>query len=125
MDSEILGATVGDNFQIMRSIDNIPDGETVSKAWFTVKTSLSLPDSYAKLQKVITEADVVGTGLIENSSPLGSADLRFDLSGADWDNLLGGKLYRYDIQILTSADGIYTVERGTFLANEQSTRATS
>lgn len=119
IESVIRGAIHGNNFKIPRTVNNIPDGETVDKAWFTIKARASQLDVDAAMQKEITPASGV-----TNSSPVGSVDLEFDISGSDWDNVLPDKLYRYDIQILTDS-GVYTVERGTFLAKSRMTQANS
>lgn len=122
-ETSIRNVIAGDNFQIVRAVSNLPSGESAVKAWFTVKTKFNQTDAGSELQKTISEDDTPGTGFIENSSPLAYATLRFDIAGADWDTIVAGKLYRYDIKLKTSSGGIYTVENGTFLADEQVTKA--
>lgn len=124
-ETAIRGVTRGDSFQIIRTVDNIPEGESVTKAWLTIKLNPGRTDSEAALQKAITIVDVPGTGLITNGSPVGSVDLRFDISGTDWDRIVAGQLYRHDIKILTDGGGIYTCERGTFVADSEITQARS
>jgi hypothetical protein len=123
-ETAIRGVVHGDSFQIIRTVGNLPDGETVDKAWLTVKERATDSDADAALSKEITEDDVPGLGLVDNSTP-GSVDLRFDIAPEDWDGVQQAQLYRYDIQIKTSGGGIYTAEIGTIVADEQITRSTS
>lgn len=70
--------------------------------YFTLKTSLKLPDLGATLQKTITShSDAVnGETIIE-------------LLNTETDDLNIGTYY-YDIQVKTKASKIYTVKKGTF-----------
>jgi len=124
-DTAIRNVTHGDSFQVIRTVSNIPDGETVSMAWFTLKLLASRPDYQAAMQKTITTDDVIGTGAVVNSSPVGSVDLRFDISGTDWDDVVPGQLYLFDIQLKTTGGGLYTCDRGNFVADSSITGATT
>lgn len=122
----ITGITVGDSFQVIRVIaSGIPAGETIVKAWFTIKASVRDLDVAAKLQKIITESTLAGVGMITENVAGSSAILRFDVNPVDWAALRAGKTYRYDIQVKTSGGGIYTPESGTFLATPEVTQATT
>lgn len=123
--SELRNITVGDSFQIVRNITSgIPSGETVVKAWFTIKASARDSDAAAKLQKIITETSNTD-GQITGNVAGSSATLQFNVGPSDWSLLRAGRTYRYDIQVKTSGGGIYTPEDGTFLAKPEITQATT
>lgn len=119
--SAITGIVHGDSFQVIRTVSGVPTGETITKAWFTIKASTSDVDANAKLQKIITESTSAGVGLISDNVAGSSASLRFDVGPADWSLMRATKTYHYDIQVKTSADGIYTLETGTFKSNPEVT----
>ncbi len=123
--TSIHDVTIGDNLQIVRSVSNVAAGEYVTKAWLTIKRRIVDADSAAKIQKIITTTEIAD-GLIVNPSPLdGSARVIFNIAPEDWTAILAGTLYRYDVQVKTSGDAIYTVDSGTFRASPQVTQSDS
>lgn len=121
----IDGFTAGDDLIVRRTIDRAASdfiaGETVTRAWMTVKSSRSDLDADALVQKDVTTSDVAGTGQVENDGT-GDVDpvVRFDLVGSDTEGLTRPSKY-YDIQLKTSENRIVTVEVGTILAETQVT----
>lgn len=118
----------GDNIDITRSIGSLP--ATITKAWFTVKTNAKLSstsDATANIvfQKVITTSNVVGTGVILDTGGSGTASVRFELVNADTVLLVGGTVYYYDIQVLTSTSKIYTPEVGLIKTVKERTKSIS
>ena len=116
----------GDNLKITRTITNVPSADTLTKAWFTVKLRKEDSDADAVIQKEITTSDVSGTGHITDDAT-GDTEgaVRFDLEQADTVKLSGGAIYRYDIQVLTSAGAVYTPEIGKIIAQLGTTEDTS
>lgn len=105
----------GDHLDVTRTIGTLPT--TITKAWFTVKTKAKLTstsDAAANIvfQKEITTSNVPGTGVILDTGGSGTASVKFELTNSDTVLLVGGTVYYYDIQVLTSSSKIYTPEVG-------------
>ncbi len=123
-----LGLVNGDAISIRRTVNNIPVGDSVAKAYLTVKTAIADADGAAKIQKAITTANVAGTGQIEDDGTADqSAVLRFDLTNANTvgTNVTADLAYFYDIQIILTTNGTYTIEKGTAAWVAQVTLATT
>lgn len=118
----IRDAIHGSNYQINRSITDVPTGQTIEKAWLTMKRNLTDSDVNSAMQKIISTADVVGTGQITNPSD-GNCTVRFDLHGSDWDRVVAGNMYEFDIQLKTSDGYIYPAVLGSFVAIPRVTQA--
>lgn len=116
---------VGDDIEVRRTITRIPTGQTVSKAWLTIKTDIAHTDAEAVVQKEIDTNSVAGVGQIENTGGAGTAVLRFELTKTDTKLLAPGKSYYHDVQLLTSAGKISTPFRGKTAAKSQVTLAES
>ena len=117
-----LGIARGDVFSIRRTVNKIPSARTIAEAWLTVKAAIADVDGSATFQKIITSADVAGTGQIEDTGADGSAVLRFDLVAADTLAMTAGTSYFYDIQIRLDNSAILTLESGTTSAIGQITQ---
>ena len=117
-----LGIVRGDVFSIRRTVNKIPSARTIAEAWLTVKAAIADVDGSATFQKIITSADVAGTGQIEDTGADGSAVLRFDLVAADTLAMTAGTSYFYDIQIRLDNSAILTLESGTTSAIGQITQ---
>ena len=104
----ITNFVVGDDLDIERTVDNIPSGQTVDNAWFTVRF-------YERSSAIILQKQINTTlsddGVI-GSTVSGSAVLTFTLSGGNTILFEPENNLHYDIQIATSADKIYTPEKG-------------
>jgi hypothetical protein len=103
-DGEIDDFTVGDDLDIVRTVSAIPDGQTIVRAWFTVKVFEASPT--ALFQKEITTS-LSDDGIISDN------ELTFTLTPDDTALLSGDNRQWYDIQVETSAGKFYTPERGT------------
>lgn len=118
--------TVGDDENVPVSIPNVPTGQSVTKAWFTVKTDLAVVDASAVFQKTITRTAAPGVGQIVNDGSVGgTAKLNFEVTQTDTLTLVPGRDTYYDVQFLTSAGKLVTIQRGQIIAVPQTTLATS
>lgn len=113
--SEITDFVIGDALQIQRTIQAIPSGQLVSKAWFTVKRKFSDTDINALIDKVIT-AVATADGVIEATGSNGTAIINFYLSASDTDNLTPLAEYKYAVKLLFASGQPYTPETGTIVA---------
>lgn len=116
-----LGIVRGDVFSIRRTVNKIPSSRTIAEAWLTVKAAIADADGSATFQKIITTADVSGTGQIEDSGADGSGILRFDLTAANTTAMTAGTQYFYDISIRLDNNSILTLETGMTSAVAQVT----
>lgn len=115
------GIVRGDVFPLRRTINKLPSGRTVVEGWLTVKTAIADADVAAIFQKIITAADVAGTGQIEDTGADGSAVVRFDLTAANTTAMTAGTNYYYDIQVRLDNNDILTLENGFTSAQTQVT----
>jgi hypothetical protein len=96
----------GDHYYIRKTIDDIPAGQILSKAWLTVKANFADADP-GLVQKAITSTEVGGTGHIEDTGADGTGVVRFDLIPAD--TLAIGLIERlFDIQVKLDNDNVST-----------------
>lgn len=87
----------GDDFYVRKTVDDVPAGRTVAKAWLTIKAEYADADP-GLVQKAITTSDVPGTGQIEDAGASGTAILRFDLEDTDTD-VVGLTERVFDVQV--------------------------
>jgi hypothetical protein len=120
--TKIRNRTAGDNWTIRRNVVRIPTGQTIVKAWFTVKLKLQ-DDDPGILQKIITSVNQAGVGQIEDAGGSGTAIVRFDLTPADTVLFAPWQTYYYDIQVKTNLDHYDTSDDGTIIAKPQVTTA--
>lgn len=122
--ASITGFVAGDDLEVRRGVTEVPSA--LDKAWLTIKRHDNEADAQAILQKVITTADVPGTGQIEDDGGGdGEATVRFDFTDADT-LLLGGASFVYDIKVKCSTgDKLYRIEVGTIQLTRGVTDATS
>lgn len=111
LDSRIDDIVVGNAIQIVRTISDIPDGATLTKAWLTIKEHEDDADSEKIIQKAITTNDVPGTGQITDATAPDGA-VRFDLTKTDTNLLAPGVDYVFDVKVLTNSGDPYTGEKG-------------
>ena len=114
----------GDHACIRRHFTSVESGVTITQAWMTVKRFIDDEDVDAIFQKVITTADVLGTGQIEAIGSSGTLTLRFDILPAD-SLLIGTDQKYFDIQVKTNGAKIYTINSGTIRAVTSQTTITS
>jgi hypothetical protein len=125
LDSTIDNFVVGDDLKVDRTISNIPQDDTVVKAWFTVKRFSSQLDADALFQKSISTGYVQNQGQITDAGASGTASLFFELNAAVTSLLQAGVAYLFDIQVKTANGAIYTPESGTITGTAQITLATT
>jgi len=122
----ISGFVAGDDLDVVRVISNIPSGQYVSKAWFTVKKRYFDTDAQAIFQKIITASSVANQGVISDDGASDTvAGVLFVLGASDTVLLKPSAEYVYDIQVITSAGKLYTPETGVIVALPGITAATS
>lgn len=107
-----LGIVRGDKFPIRRYLTGIPTGQTVTRAWLTVKLNKTDLDAAAIFQKEIVVGTVVDVGEIEDAGGTGVATLRFDLTAVNTRAMTAGERYYYDMQVLLSGGNVRTFETG-------------
>lgn len=114
--AKITNVVVGDNFEVIRTIDNISVGQNIVEAWFTVRENHW--DATSLFQKHITTTNVANQGHIYDD---GTGDLvsnmQFNLQQSETLLLSPFFTYVYDLQVKTSAGFVYTPELGTLTAN--------
>ena len=119
LDSEIKNFVSGDDLDVIRTIGNLPVGQTIAKAWFTVKTKKL--DTTPLFQKIITTVNVLGQGHITDIGGDEIGAVRFELTAADTKLLVNKKVFFFDIQIRTSAGKVFTPELGRIRAEIERT----
>ncbi len=125
LNSEIKEFVAGDDLDVIRTIGNLPAGQTIAKAWFTVKTeaNLLLDDTNIVFQKIITPANVLGEGQVTDIGISGIGAVIFELTDVDTAKLTAKTVFFFDIQVLTSAEKLFTPELGRIRAEIQRTRS--
>lgn len=124
-DNTITDFVAGDDFTIGRTITNIPDGQVITKVWFTIKSSFSKTDVQATLQKIITDISVPDVGQIDDTGADNTGHVYIYLTPDDTALLTPYAEYKYDIQVKLSGGGITTPETGIIVALPQVTQATT
>ena len=121
MSTVIEGYIAGDDLDIERDVTGVTTTDPLVKAWLTIKTSPSVLDASASLQKVITTSAVPGVGGIAQDGGVsngdGTASMTFQLTAAETLALGTTIKYFYDVQVKSTSGKIYTPEQGrlTFL----------
>lgn len=115
----------GDSFRIERTVLDLPDAATVSKAWFTVKANAEALDAAAVLLLTISTTLTSSGQITDAGTTSGTASLRFLLTGTQTLLIVPGTVYVWDIQILLADGGLFTPCKGTIEAEQQVTIATS
>lgn len=108
---KIDSVVIGDDFRVSRVYMGLPTGITLTTAWFTVKTSESVPDGAALLQKVITPVESPSGHIVTASTANGFLEMFFDPTKIETGVALVQD-YVYDIQVKTDQGKIYTLEKG-------------
>lgn len=109
----IIDIYEGQDYEINRTITDVPAGDTLAKAWLTLKTSIDDADP-GLVQKEITSVNVAGTGQITDTGADTTGAVRFDLVPADTALPTPGTAVPYDIKVRTTAGKVYPVEKGVF-----------
>jgi len=106
----MIEITAGDDFDIIRTVTNIPSGQTVSSATLTIVRYEG--DSSAVIEKEITST-LNSAGQITDTGADTTGSFYFILTSVDTSLLKPGNTYYYDIEIITNASKKYTAETGT------------
>jgi len=118
LSASISDVVAGDDYEITRTITDIPASDEIVTAWLTCKADIDDADNEALFQKEITGSDVPGTGQITDTGADGTGAVRFDLVPDDTVLPTPGTAAVYDIQILTDDGKVYTVEIGTITTTQ-------
>lgn len=110
IDQTIRERVVGDDLDVLRTVEDIPSGLTLAKAYFTVKADLTDPDGSAVVQKTVTTASGAD-GQIEDAGADGTGTIRFILDNADTD-AMGNRWLDYDVVVVYSNGKSETLEVG-------------
>ena len=114
----------GDTRKIQRTFTGLPSGETITKAWLTVKTSPSASDP-GLFQVEITTTQTSTGQITDATSTDGQIGMYFIISGTNSALATGGAEYLYDIQVKTSNNTIHTLVMGTVTFYDGVTAASS
>jgi hypothetical protein len=114
--------TIGDDYTLRRTFPDVPEGQAVQQATWTVKEHLTDTDASAVWQKTITTGEVVDVGMVEdNGATTGKAVMRWDVTETETLSLLPGVTYLYDVQVVSTAGRKKTIEKGNIVAEAQVT----
>lgn len=116
--SRIDNIVAGDDCDVIREIENIPIGTSLTAAWLTVREDYW--STVVVLAKYITTA-ISPNGRIEDSGTNNIGIVRFRLSKEETVLLHEHFEYDFDVQVKTSDGSIYTPESGKFSAHHSVT----
>jgi hypothetical protein len=115
----------GDTFELHRTYTGLTSGATISKAYWTVKAAATDTDAAATYQISITSSSTAAGQIIDGTTNGGSIELAFIASATQTLTLTPGQEYAYDVQVIDSNGGIYTLELGTICPQQGVTAATT
>lgn len=106
------------------TVQNLPTGQAVTKAWLTVKADLADADPGLVQLTITTTPSASGAIEAAGLGPSTDAVLRFDLSEANTDAIGANTDRWYDVKVLTDGPatgvvqfGIWTQSAGVTTAN--------
>ena len=114
----------GDSLRIDRTVRGIPSTLTITKSWFTVKTNATDVDASAVLQLSVTST-LTSSGQVTDTGSDGTGAVRFTVAPSQTLLLTPNISYYFDIQILLSDSGLYTISKGSIKGLQQITIATA
>lgn len=109
--SQIRMNAPGDDFDIIRTITLIPTGDSIAKAWLTVKRSESETDAQGLFQLAITTASTASGQVTDTGAIDLVGAVTFKISPTN-SRLIGSTPRHYDMQIKSTLGKIYTAESG-------------
>jgi hypothetical protein len=121
LDSDTAPLVIGDDFDVIREVTNIDDGDSLVEARLTIKEDENDSDEDASVRKFIDPAGGADGQITDPGSSAGTGEILFELSHEDTAGLLPYKVYSYDIQVKTEAGKIFTRERGILIPKAQVT----
>ena len=128
-DAQILNAAgvppvIFDDVMIRRTITGLLSSQVLLKAWFTVKQRFTHLDEEAILQVEVTTTPTAAGQITDDGTGTTSAVVEFRVAGtAAYANVVAGKSYVYDIQLLLTDGTIGTIEVGTVSWAREVTKA--
>lgn len=125
LDVELRNYVAGDNLRISRLYTGLAGGIDVLKAYLTIKHREKDVDANAILQKQINSELQASGRILDDDTTGGSIELYFDLSKDETALLTPVIPYHYDVQIITTASGVYTCEKGVMVMHQGITDASS
>lgn len=130
LNDNIEGGVLGDNWTIKREITKIPDGQTVTKAWLTVKQVVDDDpnDTLALFQKEITPSATVSGQITDPGSGAGvdrRAEVLFLILPANTFAWEDNDAKQWDVQIKLSGGTVSTEFRGTIKGKKGVTNKTT
>jgi len=123
--AKIIGLVGGDDLEVRRTITNIPTGQVLAQARFTVKLNEDDLDAAAIFQKSITSTLVASQGQITDTGANGTGVVSFFLQASDTVLMTPGSEYHYDIQVRLDNNRLYTPEKGRITTVRQITQSTT
>lgn len=115
-DGRIDDFVAGDDLEIERSINSIPEGISIDTAWFMVKRKFTDSDAAAIISKTITASNLANVGWVEDVGTDGDGLIRFYLTQAETAILTAFSEYQYSIKIKLDNGKVNTPERGVIIA---------
>lgn len=116
---DIKGKVAGDDLRVHVTVTGIPAGQTITKAWLTIKAKKTDPDNQAVVQKVIT------SGFTHTGTDPVTCVMNLDLTAAETANCQPQTIYEYDVQVKTSTGLIDTPIIGQIVFERGVTAATT
>jgi len=113
---------IGDDYDVRRTVTDIPEGATLTDGWLTVKLEKTDADEEAVFQLHITAIESAD-GIIDDAggSSSGSGSLHFQMNATNTALLSSRVSYYYDIAVLTNTVKRHTVEGGQIYPKDQIT----
>jgi hypothetical protein len=125
-ESNTIIITVGDDFGETRPIEDVPAGQALAQATWTVKPLENFydpGDTTVVWKKTVTTADLVNIGQIEDAGGLtGEGRVRWEGTSSESLLLVPGREYIYDMEVVSTAGKRRTYERGMIVAYGQVTQ---
>jgi hypothetical protein len=125
-ESNTIIITIGDDFGETRPIEDVPTGQALAQATWTVKPLENFydpGDTTVVWKKTVTTADAVNIGQIEDAGGLtGEGRVRWEGTSAESLLLVPGREYIYDMEVVSTAGKRRTYERGMIVAYGQVTQ---
>jgi hypothetical protein len=102
----------GDTVDVTRTVTDVPAGDTLAKAWLTVKAKATDGDAAAVLQLEVTTSPTANGSITDDGADETGA-VNFKILPTDYGSILAKKNYAFDIQVLTTDGVVATVAVGT------------
>lgn len=108
----------GNDFDVIRPITLIPAGDSMAKAWLTVKANASDADLAALVQLSITTASTASGQITDSGSGDTAGSVTFKLTPAQT-RLIGTIPRYYDIKVKSTLGKVYTADSGDIAAKAE------